>query len=217
VIALSIAFYCVGSAGNFLAASYLDLKIADLRWVAANELTGWDIIAGGAQDLAEEYIFLDRFTAAPDPPYNFGFIWLGGLIPLQSRYSASIWSIEVEQEMTYEEASNAVSGGLRLHVPIEGYTFCDWPGVIVFSLLIGILTGYIVRAAARHVHSANPPEINAVFVLATVELVGNLPAASWHSLLPLLSYLPLLFPVRLGILPRHIDWISRPHLLPSRT
>lgn len=189
----SIIFWCLGAAANFLTSVYLGLNTGSVP-VANETVNIWDVIAGGAQDIPENGIFLEKFTTSLNPPYTFGRTWIGGLIPNQSKWNPMLWPLSIEREMTYDEVRNAVSGGLRIFLPITGYSAFDWPGALSFSLLVGVLTGYVVRFARDRISDRAPPEINALVALLTFQLSLNCGAPTWHSLLPLLAFLLLTRP-----------------------
>jgi hypothetical protein len=180
-----------GSIANYLLAMYFDIRVAKI----GNEpITLWNLVANGAPDVMDNLNLLQRFADTRD--YTWARNWLGGLIPNQSQWNPGIWSLAVALEMSREEAINFAGGGLRVAIPI---TFCDWPGVVVFSLLIGLLTGYVVRFAARITEGNVPEEVKALAVLVATAVISNLDAPTWHTLLPLLMLLALLHPVRLRL------------------
>jgi len=80
-----------------------------------------------------------------------------------------------------DSIENMVSGGLRLPVPLIGYTAFGYPGVISVSFLSGLFMGYGTRFAQRYVRGGNLVRA-AVAVSLYNTVVSQMSAFYWLSL-----------------------------------
>jgi hypothetical protein len=203
-VLFSIVVWCVGALANFFLALYFNIS---MERIGNEQMTLWTLIAGGAPDIQDNLALLSRFASSP--AYTWGRNWLGGLMPNQSIWNPGIWSLSVAMQLSYEEAINFASGGLRVAVPITGFTFCDWPGAISFPFLIGLITGYVAKFAREHTREETPPEVKAVVVLVAAASIGCLDAPTWHTLLPLIVLMPVIYPVAFVFRRRDADITGR--------
>jgi hypothetical protein len=184
--------WSLGATANYLISLYFDVGM--MKVTGLEEFTVWRLIEGGAPDVREGLLFFQQFLRHGS--YTFGRTWLGGLIPLQSQWHPGLFALRTALELSPEEANNFPGGGLRLAIPIQGYACLGWPGVLIFSLTMGVLTGYIVRFARRRITGSAPTEIKALVVMVAWVLIGSLDAPNWHVLTPLIMLLPVIYPVR---------------------
>ena len=189
-LVIGVLVSCVGAMMNYFLALYFDVGLVK---IGGEENTIWNLMAGGVPDVHEGLTFLQSFMIHGQ--YTIFRTWLGGLVPLQYKWNPGIWALTVAFEMTHEEASNFVSGGLRVAIPIMGFACLDWPGAIIFSFTIGLMTGYIVTFAKRRV-LGSPVEIRATIIAFAFALIASLDSPNWRSLPPLLTLMPLIYPVR---------------------
>jgi hypothetical protein len=186
--------WSLGAVANYGMAIFLGLHTEGVATLIERPtLAG--LIASGSPDLGENLEFLRAFLAHGE--YTFGRNWVGGLIPLQSYWNPGLWALSVALDISHAEVVNAVSGGLRIAVPLTGFSCLDWPGVLLFSFIIGGLGGYIIGCAKRKVASDAPVAVKAVWVLVASILLDNVGAPTWHTLIPLITLAPLVHPVRI--------------------
>jgi hypothetical protein len=100
----------------------------------------FEIMIQGAPDVFEHLFFLTAFSEHPH--YTYGRTFVGGLIPNDYYWNPGVWSLHIIDGGNIQDA---VSGGLRLPVPIWGYASFSWIGVVFVSFLSGFLTGIFVK------------------------------------------------------------------------
>lgn len=145
-VLLVLSVYILGSLAYYLLGLFLSNK--GLIFYA----NGFgNRIASGAPDLADALNFLAAFLSHPSLTY--GRTFMGGLVPYHYRWNPAIWSLQVLNST--ENIENIVSGGLRLPVPLIGYTAFGYPGVISVSFLSGLFMGYGSRFAQRYVRGGS--------------------------------------------------------------
>lgn len=108
-------------------------------------------ITSGAPDLPDALNFLAAFLSHPS--FTYGRTFIGGLVPYHYRWNPMVWSLQVLTGM--DSIENIVSGGLRLPVPLMGYTAFGYPGVITVSFFSGLFMGYGTRFAQRYVRGGS--------------------------------------------------------------
>ena len=108
-------------------------------------------ITSGAPDLPDALNFLGAFLSHPS--FTYGRTFIGGLVPYHYRWNPMVWSLQVLTGM--DSIENIVSGGLRLPVPLMGYTAFGYPGVITVSFFSGLFMGYGTRFAQRYVRGGS--------------------------------------------------------------
>jgi hypothetical protein len=206
-LALSLFVWSFGSVANYLAAAYFDIRTATIK----QEVSVWDLISGGAPDVPENLLVLEKFTA--NPQYTWGRTWVGGLVPLEAQWNQGIWALSVAHESSHDEAIEMPGGGMRLELPILGYTAFGWLGAMAFPMIIGMLSGYVVQFAKRRIRSDTPPEVAAVVAMTAAMLVQFFTIPLWASLTPLIVIFPLIHPIRLSFglpkrpTPARINWV----------
>src|ERR1019366_2863657 len=146
-VLLVLGLYILGSFTYYLLGLFLNNQ--GLTSIYANGFG--NRIASGAQDIADAVSFLAAFLSHPSLTYGRTFI--GGLVPYNYRWNPAVWSLQVITGM--DSIENIVSGGLRLPVPLIGYTAFGFPGVISVSFLSGLFMGYGARFAQRYVRGGS--------------------------------------------------------------
>ncbi len=197
-VIFSTALYFIGALGNYFVFRVMGLPTLQVPIA--------EIVAAGSADVQESIVFLEEFESHGQ--YSLGRTIVGGLIPFRYKWSPGIWTVEIEHEMTEEEAGDYPSRGIHIAFPIMEYAAFDWPGVMVLSLLTGLLTGYIVGFAERRV-PRSPPEVAAVVFVVCSALLGivNTNALEWHTLILVLMLVPVFHPVNI-ILRRRPERVS---------
>jgi oligosaccharide repeat unit polymerase len=100
----------------------------------------FDMIASGAPDVMDQLQFFDAFEDTQ--PFTYGRTFAGGLVPGHYEWNPSVWALDI---INAGDLNSVISGGLRLTIPLWGYTAFSYSGVVVLSLLTGILTGYCTK------------------------------------------------------------------------
>jgi hypothetical protein len=101
----------------------------------------WALIASGAPDISDQLQFLKMYSV--NPQLTFGKTFFGGLIPGHYQWNPSVWALSIISPNT--DLNDITSGGLRLPVSIWGYTSFSWFGVVVVSLVSGLIMGYFTK------------------------------------------------------------------------
>jgi hypothetical protein len=209
---IGTAAWSVGAILNFVLAFYLNVRVVNIDSLALEqgrrEINVGELMAAGAPDVYENLLFFSRFRA--NPSYTLGRNWIGGLVPLQSEWHPNIWALSVAKELRHQEAANYPSGGIRVALPLTGYSAFDLPGVIFFSFLSGSFTGYVVRFARTSVEESRSPEIKAAAAMIAWTIVGVFGNLTWHSLVPLIVLAPIIHPVRLLFINRSALSLAQP-------
>jgi len=121
----------------------------------------WQVIGESAPDISDQLQFMEMFIQNPN--WTYGRTIYGGLIPGHYRWNPSVYSLSViAPEISIDEI---VSGGLRLPAPIWGYVSFEWFGVIIFSLLSGLLSGISLRYTKSWLMNTDSLIIRAVIVV----------------------------------------------------
>ncbi|MEV8134282.1 hypothetical protein [Microbacterium aurantiacum] len=152
--------------------------------------------AAGAPDIRDHITFLTAWLQRPE--FSYGLTWFGGLIPGNSPFNPSVWSLRVVNPT--QDITAIASGGLRLPPPIWGMVSFGWAGVIVVSLLTGFIQGYLANVAKR-VMPSRSIEISLYWLVIYVALVEVLPAFFRFSYLSVLQLIVILLVFR---------WRTRP-------
>jgi hypothetical protein len=97
----------------------------------------WAVIGASSPDIDDELQFMVKFDQ--EPVWTYGRTMYGGLIPGHYKWNPSVYTLSIIAPN--RDVNDVGSGGLRLPLPLWGYVSFQWAGVILFSLLTGILTG----------------------------------------------------------------------------
>lgn len=111
----------------------------------------WTLIASGSPDISDQIQFIQSFSISSE--FTYGKTFLGGLVPGHYKWNPSVWALYIVSPNT--DLEEITSGGLRLSVPLWGYTSFSWPGVIIVSLLAGLITGYFTKYLKYWMKSGN--------------------------------------------------------------
>lgn len=106
-----------------------------------NEKNVWEIITAGTPDITDHLDFLERFEE--HPRWTYGRTVYGGLIPGHYEWNPAVYTLIMVNPG--QDINDIGSGGLRLPLPVWGYVSFEWVGVILFSLLTGLLSGFFIR------------------------------------------------------------------------
>lgn len=101
----------------------------------------WTLIASGAPDISDQLQFLKMYLVNPELTY--GKTFFGGLVPGHYIWNPAVWALKIISPGS--DLNDVTSGGLRLTAPIWGYTAFSWPGVIIVSVLSGLIMGYFTK------------------------------------------------------------------------
>lgn len=112
-----------------------------------NQTDIFSIIASGAPDIEDQLNFLSSFLANGD--FTYGLTFIGGLIPFNFKWNPGVWTLSVLNQNA--DVTEIASGGLRLPVPLWGYTSFGWFGVVLVPFISGFFSGNIVRFAKKYV------------------------------------------------------------------
>jgi hypothetical protein len=140
IIVGSISYYIIGLI--FGIDQFTDLYSEDSIWT---------LIASGAPDISDQLQFLKMYLLNPELTY--GKTFLGGLVPGHYKWNPSVWALSVISPDT--DLNDITSGGLRLPVSIWGYTSFSWPGVIMVSLISGLIIGYFTKYLKHWMRNRN--------------------------------------------------------------
>lgn len=102
-------------------------------------------VTESAPDLRDQLGFLAGFQRAPGP--TNGRTLLAGLALDDSRWNPSTYALRTLTG--FEDLTGFASGGLRLPAPLWGYVSFGWSGVLVFSGLSGLFTGWGLAKVRR--------------------------------------------------------------------
>jgi hypothetical protein len=186
-----IVLVMAGTAANDALALLFGNEDFSGRVLGPSESTVWNFLS--APDLPEGLHFFSNFLA--HPAYTYGRTFVGGLVPFQYKWNPGLWALSVL--LATPEVQDASGGGLRLPLPIWGYSAFGWPGAAAVSLLGGLLIGYIAASARRYIGMASIVRSAVAFLLfqSLLSIAENFPAVTLHSFGPLFVMLPLVYNV----------------------
>ena len=101
----------------------------------------WEVITAGTPDITDHLDFLVRFDETPN--WTYGRTVYGGLIPGHYEWNPAVYTLLMVNPG--QDINDIGSGGLRLPLPVWGYVSFEWPGVILFCLITGFLSGWVIR------------------------------------------------------------------------
>lgn len=128
----------------------------------------WKMIASGSPDIKDQLDFLTAFINQ-DSPFTYGRTFLGGLIPGSFRWNPSIWTLSILNPGV--DLTETSSGGLRLTLPLWGYTSFGWIGVLVLPFISGILTSYVAKFIKKW-FKINKDLIRAIIIISLYNCLG---------------------------------------------
>ncbi|WP_295768809.1 hypothetical protein [uncultured Mucilaginibacter sp.] len=148
----------------------------------------WQVIGESAPDINDQLQFLDMFTK--HPKWTYGRTMYGGLIPGHYEWNPTVYTLNViAPDMNINEIA---SGGLRLPTPLWGYVSFQWPGVIMFCLISGFLSGFFLKYTKFWLTEHNSMVIKSVVVVLFVSVfitIINFFTLSIFSIPPMLVLL----------------------------
>lgn len=113
--------------------------------VGVREYTGekniWEIITAGTPDVPDQLDFMTFFDG--NPVWTYGRTMYGGLIPGHYEWNPAVYTLKMVNPG--KDINDIGSGGLRLPLPLWGYVSFQWFGVVMFSLLTGLVYGISLR------------------------------------------------------------------------
>jgi hypothetical protein len=121
----------------------------------------WQLIASGSPDVNDQLTFLTSFNA--HSVYTSGRTIFGGLVPGSYAWNPSIYTLSVINPGA--DVTTIASGGLRLPVPVWGYVSFGWIGVVVFSILSGIITAYCIKYVKAWIQGADLTKVTIILLL----------------------------------------------------
>ncbi len=101
----------------------------------------WRILSSGTVDVDDHLGFLQHFEE--NPIWTYGRTIYGGFIPGHYEWNPAVYTLKIMNPG--EDVTTLVSGGLRLPVSIWGYVSFQWPGVILFCFIAGVIKGVICK------------------------------------------------------------------------
>jgi hypothetical protein len=152
------------------------------------------MIASGAPDVVDQLNFLDSFLNSGSLTYGLTFI--GGLIPYNFPWNPSVWTLNILNPN--DDINTVGSGGLRLLMPMYGYTAFGWIGVVLISFSSGFLHGKITRWVKSYISTGSILQSMVVFmVYSTLGMqIANFYLLSIYNVPSIIISLCLLFPVK---------------------
>jgi hypothetical protein len=129
----------------------------------------FETIALGAPDVIDHLNFLRDFDN--HPIYTYGRTFYGGLIPGHYEWNPSVWALSVTNPT--DDVNEITSGGLRLPLPLWGYVSFSWPGVVIISLISGIVYGYVIKAVKKMISETNNVLVLTVIILVYVNVYNQ--------------------------------------------
>lgn len=127
-----------------------------------NHDTSWlQTVAATAPDVSDALTFLTRWIGVGEP-LTHGHTFVGGLVPGNYRWNPAVWSLTLGSQGI--DVSQIRSGGLRLPLPIWGYTAFGWDGVLLVPFVSGILAGGLATRA-RHALQGSVDLVSRTWVL----------------------------------------------------
>lgn len=152
------------------------------------------MIASGAPDVVDQLHFLDSFLDFGSLTYGLTFI--GGLIPYNFPWNPSVWTLNILNPN--DDINSIGSGGLRLLMPMYGYTAFGWIGVVLISFISGFLHGKITRWVKSYINTGSILQSIIVFmVYSTLGIqIANFYLLSIYNIPSIIISLCLLFPVK---------------------
>lgn len=148
---LMIGSYIVGTLFYLL----LDLVGLGVNGSGAPRANAPDLlsqIASTAPDVTDTLSFLTAWIRQGEP-LTLGRTMWGGLVPGQFEWNPAVWSLVTQN---YGANINDIrSGGLRLPLPVWGAANFGEFGLIALPLVVGIVSGFLVRRVASRIPSEN--------------------------------------------------------------
>lgn len=148
-------------------------------------------VAAGAPDISDHLHFLRSWLLRPE--YTHGLTFVGGLIPGNFEWNPSVWSLHVVNPGA--SIGDIASGGLRLPAPIWGLVSFGWSGVVLVSLLNGVMIGYFAVLGKKIIPSRSIESATYWLVLyvAITEVLPVFFRLSYLSILQLVIVVALIF------------------------
>lgn len=140
----AVAVLILFSIYAFSSVFYFLIGIRDFADVADGVNTDhlfWRVLSSGTVDVTDQLSFLQRFES--NPIWTYGRTMYGGLIPSHYEWNPSVYTLKIMNPN--DDVTTLISGGLRLPVPIWGYVSFQWPGVVSFCFLAGLIKGVIFK------------------------------------------------------------------------
>lgn len=157
-----VLIYFLGSSSYYIIGKIFN--IPSMLSVYANNTSIWWVIASGSPDIQDQLKFLRAFLL--NPQYTYGKTFIGGLVPGNFKWNPHVWSLTVLNGGS--DVSNVNSGGLRLPLPIYGYTSFGWLGVFIVPFISGMILGNIVRVMQKYSNSKNVIKLSVLFLFYNV-------------------------------------------------
>jgi len=99
----------------------------------------WNSIASGAPDITDQLNFLKGFNGLGGN-LTYGKTYFGGLIPYNFFWNPAVYSLYIVNNGLMD-ISSLGSGGVRVGLPLWGYSSFSWLGVVFTSLISGTFWG----------------------------------------------------------------------------
>lgn len=162
-ITLLFLIYSVGSSMFYLVGI---LTGAEHFMITDQDSSIYQVMSDGSPDVKDQLQLLTAFHN--NSQYTYGRTFLGGLIPNNYIWNPSVWTLSVVNDTT--DISDIRSGGFRLPLPMWGYVSFSWLGVILLSLINGILSSFFIRKTKQLLAEKNNVLIQAIIILVYIKV-----------------------------------------------
>jgi oligosaccharide repeat unit polymerase len=145
-----VLVHCLGATSYYLMFSVFKMKTVGAM---SQTLSFSELIAIGSPDLRDNLKFLTKFMQSPE--YTYGRTFIGGLVPYHFYWNPAVWTLHVI--LPNVDVNSTYSGGLRIPMPVWGYTAFGRIGVPVVCFLNGVAKGGLVRYARTYIEEQSSP------------------------------------------------------------
>ena len=168
-LAGSTFFYLLGSLGG----------LENFKGIYSVTQT-FEVVAEGTRDVFDQFLFLGNYEVFGEP--TLGRTFYGGLVPWHYEWNPSVYTLSIIAPG--QDVNNIVSGGLRLPVPMWGYTAFGWLGVVAVSAISGFVLGAVTLIARREIEGRAlvPASLMLVFYMAVGQQLAMFYLLTLYSL-----------------------------------
>jgi len=163
------------------------------------------LAAAGSPDIMDAFTLLSAFLARG--AFTYGRTFFGGLVPFHYQWNPAVWTLSV---ISGGDVNRLVSGGVRLPVPLWGYTAFGWPGTVLVPFLSGLISGYGAAFARKNVMDGGVLRSMVALVLyaTVVGQIARFYILSIYGLPALVAALAIAYKVRVSVAPRVRGWTT---------